>query len=268
MAANNIFQPVTERGFWLGFSNLFAKENNRWWGRRRWWIQIVIWTTLLNGILAALLFVLPQAALSDNQVITPAEIAQTGIEAFFSLSVLSVAIGSVILALDAIIQEKQTGTAEWLLSKPVSRSAFFLSKLFSNIIGITLIVIVLQAMIAYAQFSILGYPPNLKFFLEAISIVILTSAFYLSLTLLLGVVLNNRGAILGICLGLLFGGQLMLNFIPELMYATPFGFGNLAAATAVSISLPPEFKIALFATAVWALLFNLIGIWQINRLEV
>lgn len=268
MAANTVFQPVTERGFWLGLSNLFAKENNRWWGKRRWWIQILLWTAILNGTLAFLLFAMPGLVAASGEVITRAEVIQTGIEAFFSMSVLAIAVGIIILAQDAIIQEKQSGTAEWVLSKPASRSAFLLAKLFANGLGILAVMVVLQAAVAYGQLTLFGAAPDLLPFLKGAAILAVNAFFYLTLTLMLGVILNARGAVLGIAMGLLFGGQLSLNFVPRLLYVTPFGFGNLAAGSASGMSLPPEMNLPIYASIAWGLLFTAVALWRINKMEV
>jgi hypothetical protein len=40
---------------WLGgFTNLWNKENRRWWGTRFWLIQLILWALIINGITFAL----------------------------------------------------------------------------------------------------------------------------------------------------------------------------------------------------------------------
>jgi ABC-type transport system involved in multi-copper enzyme maturation permease subunit len=56
----------------------------------------------------------------------------TGLQAFFAISPLFGPIGVAVLAQGAIVGEKQSGTAAWVLSKPVSRSAFILAKLLTD----------------------------------------------------------------------------------------------------------------------------------------
>ncbi len=43
MAANNVFEGVTESGWRARFGNLLRKESRDWWGTRRWWSQALIW---------------------------------------------------------------------------------------------------------------------------------------------------------------------------------------------------------------------------------
>ena len=61
---------------------------------------------------------------------------------FFSLGGgLVIAIGVIILSQDLIIDEKQTGLAEWLLSKPVQRKAYVLAKLCASLVAVLMLLI-------------------------------------------------------------------------------------------------------------------------------
>ena len=54
-----------------------------------------------------------------------------------------------VFAQDALIGEKRSGTAAWLLSKPVSRTAFLLAKLTADGIGILVTIVIVQGAIGY-----------------------------------------------------------------------------------------------------------------------
>ncbi len=58
MAANSALQlnATRERGWLDGFANLFRNENAAWWHTRRWIIHVILWTVLVNGILASALW--------------------------------------------------------------------------------------------------------------------------------------------------------------------------------------------------------------------
>jgi len=62
---------------------------------------------------------------------------------------MALPIVAIIIAQDAIIGERQSGTAAWVLSKPVSRPAFILSKLVAGAIGLLVTGIVIQGVVAY-----------------------------------------------------------------------------------------------------------------------
>ena len=62
-----------------------------------------------------------------------------GLEALFKMGALVLAAGAVILVHDSIIGERQQGVTEWLLSKPVSRPSYVLSKLVAHGLGVLVI---------------------------------------------------------------------------------------------------------------------------------
>ena len=62
---------------------------------------------------------------------------------------LAGAIGVSILMQTAVVGEKRSGTAAWVLSKPVSRVAFIIAKLIANSTGIVVTLVLAQGLIAY-----------------------------------------------------------------------------------------------------------------------
>jgi hypothetical protein len=62
MSANLEFQPVKEWHSLRGFANLFRKENRAWWGTRRWWMNALLWSGGLGGLVSMMLFILPSMA--------------------------------------------------------------------------------------------------------------------------------------------------------------------------------------------------------------
>jgi ABC-2 type transport system permease protein len=49
------------------------------------------------------------------------DVLELGRQIFFGLGILALSLGAIVLLQDSIIEEKNNGTAEWVLSKPVSR---------------------------------------------------------------------------------------------------------------------------------------------------
>ena len=132
MATNATLTAVKDRRMLNGFGNLFANENHHWWGTWQWVIQALIWMAIINGMLAMVVLAAPkieaaqqEMELSDAEAAAALEtLAETALRVFFIFSGLAPAVGVVILGQDAILQERQTGTAAWVLSKPVARAAF------------------------------------------------------------------------------------------------------------------------------------------------
>lgn len=263
MLSNERLIPVTKNGRGRGFGPLLGKENRAWWGTRRWLIQAALWLVVVNGLLAMVLFIMPHIVPADSMAGT--DPLQSGLQALFGVGGMALAIGMIVLAQDAIIGERGSGTAEWLLSKPVSRTAFWLSKLAAHAIGALIILILFQGTVAFLQLSAVAYPSLLNF-LPALGVLALHTLFYLVLTLMLGVVVNNRTLVLGVTLGTLLSGNLLLNIEP-LIYITPWALPNVASAVAMGTPLPTGLLVPIAVTAIWCVLFTAIALWRIERLE-
>ncbi len=59
------------------------------------------------------------------------------------------AVGVVIIMQGVVVGEKKSGTAAWVLSKPVTRPAFILSKVIANSLGVLVTMVVLPGIVAY-----------------------------------------------------------------------------------------------------------------------
>jgi len=275
MAANLELERVKERNGLRGFSNLFRKENRAWWGTRRWWINALLWTVLLGGLTAIMLF----ASGEEISEATEAEITQAGgllayilslgLNVFFQFGIPVLAIGTVILAQDLIIGEKQSGVAEWLLSKPVTRRAYVLAKVAANALAVFALLVGLPSVVAYGLLSLrMGAPFPLMPFLSAVGIMAVHTLFYLTLTLMLGTIFSNRGPILGIALGSVLGGGMLGNLVKPLLYVTPWMLPKVAVLTATGQAITAEMGIAsLVATALWSVVFIFVAFTKFEKME-
>jgi ABC-type Na+ transport system ATPase subunit NatA len=169
----------------------------------------------------------------------------------------------------AIVREKQLGTAAWILSKPVSRSAFVLAKFVAYTVGFVSLAIVLPSAIFYGESLLLaGRAPELAPFLTAIALMAVHTLFYLALTLLLGTLFNTRGPIAGIAMGMLFAGFLPPNLIPQAaLLVLPWTLGQSAVGLALGSALPSVWIIPVVATALWTVLFLGLALWRFGREE-
>jgi ABC-2 type transport system permease protein len=275
MSANLDLQKVIEWEGLRGFSNLFRKENGAWWGTRRWWINTLLWTALLCGLMAFMLFV-PNEEVYEA---SGAEIAQAGglvpyilslgLNVFFEFGVSILAIWTVILSQDLIIGEKQSGVAEWLLSKPVMRRSYVLAKLAANALPVLVLLVGLPAVLAYGMLSLrMGAPFPLTPFLSAVGIMTAHTLFYLTLTLMLGTIFNNRSPILGFALASVLGGGMLGGFIKPLFYVTPWVLPKVAWLTSTGQAIPAELRIApLVATCLWCMVFIFVALAKFEKME-
>ena len=192
-AVEPVLHPVPERGWRNGLANLLGNELRAWWGTRTWLVHALIWTILLNGSAALVLWTGPRAA--------SLEAART----IFSLFTgIFGALGVIVATQGAIVGEVRQGTAAWVLSKPVSRLAFLAAKWLAHGFGFFVTIILLQGALAYAQFSAAGGAPPPLAFLGGMGLLTLQLLGYLTLTLMLGTFFGSQAVVAGIATVLLF----------------------------------------------------------------
>ena len=287
MSPSSTLQLVNERGWRCGFANLLRKENGTWWGTYVWWTQALIWMAIINGMLAFVIWVVPvlapAAALSapnltagEKQAVQEdmADFQQNreanGLQVFFQVTGFTTAIGVMIIAQGAIVGEKQSGTAAWILSNPVSRTAVILSKFVALGIGSVAILIGLQSLIAYGQISLAGAGiwPVLPF-LGSVGLLSLHLLFYLSLTLMLGTLFDSRGPVIGIPMAVLIGqsllGSLVGSFVPWFPLLLPARLPELGLTLALGQPLPSPLPVV--ATTLLVVGFVLVAVWRFEREE-
>jgi ABC-2 type transport system permease protein len=249
-----------------GLQTLLRREHSTWWGGPRWWIQSLVGVTALCGLLAAVLFVLPTVAAAQGEDI---DAVRAGQEFFFGLSPFVVAVATIILNQDTIIGEKASGIAAWILSKPVGRIDYFVSKIWGSAVGILATLLALPGLIAYGLFSLkIGGPYPIVPFLAAYGIITLHTAFYLTLTLMLGVLLDNRSRLLGITFGLLLGGAILMDFVGKAALLTPWPLSSLAVQTGLGTTLPRTMYIPIAATGLLTIGCLATGLRAARRLEL
>lgn len=281
MASNAVLNELPDRGWLNGFSNMFRKETHAWWGTWQWVIQVAIWLAIVNGMLAMVTLAAPRIeAAQSRQEINDAEAAaaagaidQTALMVFFVFSGMAPAVGAVILAQDALIGEKQSGTAAWVFSKPVSRVAFLLAKLSSDALGILVTMVIVQGAVAYA---ILKAGTNNKLplsgYLSALGLVFLLLAFYLSLTYMLGTLFRQRGAVVGIPMLCIFGNQLtgLLPWLGKIMpwnLVIDLGPDQPALAVALAQGQPLPAATPIVGTIILTIIFLVVALWRFQQEE-
>lgn len=268
MNRENGLQTVPEDGWRLGFGNFLSKENRSWWGTNRGWVQALIWLVLLGGFVSMVLYIIPNLAAPNGEPVLEQEPVQAAVQGFFGVGAMLLAIGITILMQDAVIGEKQTGTAEWVLSKPMSRPAFIMAKLAANTLGILVVMIILPGAGVYALLSLAGGTPYpLISFSAGIVLLALHTFFYLTLALMMGVLVNRREVLLAAALGVLLGGSFVRSFIPASWLFTPWFLPDIAGLAAMGMDLNVEMLLPVAATAVWSIVFIAAALWKFQRHE-
>jgi ABC-2 type transport system permease protein len=250
-----------------GFFNLIRNENTLWWRTRRWLVNTITWVAVLDGILAIML-----GASSGETGPRAIDLPSEGTIVFLTMCLVALAIGAVIIGQGAIIDEKLSGTAAWILSKPASRAAFILAKLIAHSLGLLVTGILVPGAIAFVVLTAAGGSFAIGNFVAALGIAFLNVVFYLSLTILLGTLSNGRGAAIGLPIAFLLGYQLFLGLAPWLAEITPWGFMHGAGSPMPPIALVAFGQSGLpmmpiVASTIWCVVFTIVALWRFGREE-
>jgi ABC-type transport system involved in multi-copper enzyme maturation permease subunit len=267
MSANTVsLVPSRERGWRMGLANMLTKENAAWWRTRRWWIQCLIALSILNGSFA--LNMRNGSSLQAN-----------GLN-FLMVAAVAAPFVAMVVGQDSLLGERHSGTAAWVLSKPLRRSAFILAKLIANGLGLLATWVVLPGGIAYLQFRAYGLDQlSISGYAAAMGLVYLNLLFYLALALMLAMLFNGRGPGLGIALlnfmiWLPFLAEPIMKYAPWLVKVMPwnlllsFGYdANSPLAGYLMLEAPLPTVTPIIATVLWCLLFIGVAFWRIRREE-
>jgi len=282
MENTNSLKAVNDRGWRMGFANLFHEANGSYWHTKKWWIMSALWFLILNGLFITIWAIpaktIAEAMPSLKKMTSMMEMVQHPFGVifvdYFLICAIGLAVTAVIAGQDAIIGERQSGTGAWVLSKPVSREAFILSKLAASTICLLVTGVLIQGVGVYAQLSgKIGSPWPIAEFSGAMGLVFLTLMFYLTLTYMLGALFTSRGAVLGISLAAAIAGPMFLYSIPIIKEITPWAFfyGDLEKVPpglALALGNPPASVIPIVGTALMCVVFTVITILRFRREEL
>jgi len=237
-ADSNAFrlQPIAGSAWLNGFVNLLRRELRSAFGGTAWMVQAAVWMLLLNGLLALILVV---ATRLDPSSSGPEGPVVLGTQSFMSLASIVVAIGIGILGQGTMIGERQGGTAAWVLTKPVSRSAFVLAKSVGLLIQSLILAVLMQGAVAFTLITgLTGSTPAPFPFAFGLLLVALHSLLYVALVVMLGTLFRSQGQVIGLIVGLIFAQGLIASFLPALTPYVPYAVAAQAAAVGTGQPMP------------------------------
>lgn len=249
-------------GWSTGFGNLLDKELGSWWRTRRWLVHLLLWLGVITG------FVLLVSYESRSQT-TPARGLEEVMNVFFQVGGFFALIGAVLVAQGAIVGERSSGTAAWVLTKPTTRKAFVLAKF----VGITGSFLLLSLVIPAATTLIVcqliwKLVPGLDHFAEAVGLLALHQTFYIALTLMLGTFSRSRGPVGGLALGFWVAGNILPSFIPQwVTLGMPWSLARAAGQIALWQPLALPLWIPAAITSVLIVVMLLVALWRFEREE-
>ena len=175
-----------------------------------------------------------------------------------------------------LVAEKRYGTAAWVLSKPVTRTAFVASRLAINTIAILLTSVIVPGVILYITlglFSSLGWLSPFGY-IAGLLIFSLHTFYWIALVLMLGTLSESSSVVIAVPMALFFAFWLGSSMIPSLIYISPLLLtfspdpDNIRSVAASLMSSEPVYSwLPLIATAVSCVVFTIVAIWRFNRQE-
>ena len=213
---NSQFQMVQERGWQRGLGNLLRGETSSWFKSSRWWKHLIMWFSIINVMMAIMTYASDRAAQDGGE--GPPVLFMYGI-----FGGMFVAFGVMIIMQRVIIGEKRSGTAAWVLSKPVTRTAFVVSRLVVNSIAILLTSVVVPGVLVYVTLGTLSDVGWLSpvGFLGALVMVALHTFFWIALVLMMGILSERSGGVIAVPMVLYFFLWMGSGMIPGLVYISP-----------------------------------------------
>ena len=189
----NKLHPAKNTGPLAGFKTMLKIEGSRWLSPKTILTQSIAWIFATQFAVIMVLIIIPATDASAAMSVS----LDMAIPIFIGILSQVVAIGAVIVMQSVLVGEKQSGTAAWILTNPITRVSYILSKLVANTLGIMFMTIILQGAIGYGILSYaLGYMLPIRAFLVSMGLQTLHMLFYITLSLALGSFFNSRGPIL------------------------------------------------------------------------
>ena len=267
--ASGQFQLVNEKGWRRGLGNLLQGEYSAWFKSSRWWKQLLLWILIINGMMILMMIATVKAAQDGND--GPPVLFMYGI-----FGGMFVAFGVMIVMQRVLIKEKQSGTAAWVLSKPVTRTAFVVSRLLVNSIAILLTSVIVPGIILYVSlglFSNLGWLSPLEFAV-ALLIVSLHTFFWITFVLMMGTLVESSAAVIAVPMALFFFFWMGSGMVPALIYVAPLLLAFTPAPDQMNslagsfMTGEPVFSwLPLFSTVISCVIFIAVAIRRFNRQE-
>jgi ABC-2 type transport system permease protein len=273
MSGNSAFELITQEGWQAGLKNMLRAEMKRWWKTRTWWIQCLIWIGVVDMILFMVIFA---SNSGDALAMPPGEL----VTLYGVFGGMFTTVGVVIMMQGAIVGEKMSGTAAWVLSKPISRAAFVLSKLLGNAFGVAITAMLVPGIVAYLVISIgTGTYLPVPDFMAGTGILCLFAFYWLAFTLMLGTFFNSRGPVIGIPLALILGQQFILglvmsispmiaDYLPFPLVMPPQNGPGSSIVGDVILGTSPYSWMPVISSIIAMVAFVMIGIWRFGKEEL
>ncbi len=249
-----------------GLINLAGREAATWWSGGRWRLHSLVWSVILAGLLALMVWVLPAVLEGAGVQAADGDVTATVVQ-FPELVAVIVAIGVVLLCHGLLLDERRNGVLEWLLSKPVARPAVILAKFLGQGSGLLATVVAIPWLVVHLVLSLaIGELWNPLHSLAVAGVLALVVAFHLALVLALSTLTSSRVVILALPIVAVVAADGLIGVVPELFHVVPWSLGAVASVLLVEGVLISGWPIV--ATVGWTLVLLAAGAATLQRAEL
>lgn len=231
-------QPIQSVSWKRGFDILLNKEFALWFNTSRWWKQIIIWVVSIN----LLVFLTTIGTQPD------AEMLNETVMLFGIFTTLWTSFGAIIIISGTIVNEKKDGSAAWLLSKPVSRTSYLLTKYIANGFSMLLILVTIPSVLFYIHMGLWsGIWLSFSGLLLVITLLSVNVLVWAALSFLMGTFFSSNAAVTGSSIGILSAIMMVGQNVPGAEYIFSIFIGiPLVDESAVQILMNGELSSQLF----------------------
>lgn len=263
-------EAVSQAAEWsTGAGNVFRHESRLWWGSRRWWLQALLWTFLLNAIFLGMVWVASEANEGNLRLEEPAMGVADILPQFVGLGMLLSTIGVVVLTQGIMLDERKVGTLEWVLAKPLSRTGMVIAKYAAHALPVLLVFVVLPwSGIYFLASRELGEPWPLGEFLGVVGLLALVHLFTLGLVLMLGTWTTSRALVVGVPVGAVILYDSVHLFIDDMAGKLPFPWELTGAATMLAGGHSLVSVLPIVATVLWIGVVLAVAAWRFQRDDI
>jgi len=259
MSSNEALEQVIEKNWQRSFLNLLSVELGGWWKSKTWIWMTLLWVGVINGI-SALTFIGAE------------DIDPEALLFFYGFTNgLFPPIAVIIVLQESIVGEKKSGTASWVLSKPVSRNVFIFAKWVGSSFNIFITMALIPGIVSFFEITLItGQNFSFLSFIVASFLLGLNLIFYISFTLMLGTFQNSAGAVAAI--------PMVFNFTQQFLISIPFVEYLLPTTIFLALEGNPIFAsiilgedifsiLPIIITGALIILFLVIAFWRFEKEE-
>jgi ABC-type transport system involved in multi-copper enzyme maturation permease subunit len=200
--------------FLPGFGGLLRKELTEWRRGRRTWIVFLISAAFMT--LTALNTWLQANLPEEATVGAPAPVLDPFMNLLSGVSSQVFVVAAIFAVMALITAERDSGTLAWTASKPVSRSAIWVSKFVASSVVLWLVAAILPLVATVILvLTIYGPLPVLPVVILAIGMG-MAILLYVAVSLAASTVVTSQAAVAGIAIGFMFLPQILGLIVPNM----------------------------------------------------